>query len=422
MIVWLDKRECSGSPDFPKKSRAAFKAIGLLESLEIQWRCAACNWIMENEPDIWDRTYKFLMLPGYINLKLTGNMIDSTANQIGHVPFNSKKKQWADEADLSRCVFNIPMDKLVDLNDPGDVTGKITAQASYDTGIKEGLDLIATGSDKGCETLGLSVTKPGKASVAFGTTATIQIATDTYVEPIPFMPAYPAVVPTMWNPEIQIYRGYWLISWFKKEFGQKEVEQAAKLGCSPEELLNSRLKEIPAGSDGLIIQPYFTPGVVMPKAKGSMIGFSDVHTRIHIYRAIIEGLNYALMDGMYDLEKRSKTDIKEIYLGGGGSQSAEICQITANMFGVPCYRIQTYEACALGSSIVAFVSKGFYKNYDDAVEGMVHIKDEFIPDIAEHKFYYNLYKEIFKKIMGRLDPLYDKYGHYYRHKDDKKKK
>ena len=65
-----------------------------------------------------------------------------------------------------------------------------------------------------------------------------------------------------------------------------------------EDLLNQRLKEIPPGCQGLVFQPYFTPGVSMPNAKGSVIGFSDFHTRIHIYRAIIEGINFALMEGM----------------------------------------------------------------------------------------------------------------------------
>ena len=81
----------------------------------------------------------------------------------------------------------------------------------------------------------------------------------------------------------------------------------------------------------------------MPVAKGAVIGFSDVHTRIHIYRAIIEGINFALMDGLKLLEKQSGHKFLEIYVGGGGAQSDEICQITADMFGLPVIRTQTFE-------------------------------------------------------------------------------
>ncbi len=409
MIVWLDKRETSGKIPLPKSREAAFRAVGMREAVELQRKVAACNWIMEYEPDIWAKTYKFIFLSGYITFKLSGKLVDSTANMIGHIPFDCKNKKWQEPSDLARCLFDIEPEKLIDLVDPGDLIGGITKEASERTGIPVGLPIIATGSDKGCETLGLSVTTPGKAAISFGTTATIQIATQNYVEPLRFMPAYPAVIKDLYNPEIQIYRGYWLISWFKNEFAHKEVEQAAQLGVAPEELLNARLREIPAGCEGLMLQPYFTPGVAMPKAKGSVIGFSDVHTRIHIYRAIIEGLNFALMDGLYNLEKRSKTKVECIYLAGGGSQSDEICQITANMFGLPVYRIQTYEACGLGCAMVGFVSRGVFKDYDEAIESMVHIKDVFSPDMQEHEVYDDLYSDIFRKVFHRLEPLYKKY-------------
>jgi len=228
------------------------------------------------------------------------------------------------------------------------------------------------------------------------------------MEPLPFIPAYPSVIKEHYNPEVQIYRGYWLISWFKKEFAAKEVEEAIIKGVSAEELLNSRLREIPPGCNGLVFQPYFTPGVVMPKARGSVIGFSDVHSRLHIYRAIIEGINYALMDGLKSLEKRGKLKVKEIFVAGGGAQSDEICQITANMFGVPVKRIQTYEASGLGSSIVAFVAKGVFSDINEAIKSMVHIKDEFLPDEEEHKLYEKLFNEIFSKIFKKLFPLYKK--------------
>lgn len=121
------------------------------------------------------------------------------------------------------------------------------------------------------------------------------------------------------------------------------MAQAAAEGCSAEDLLNRRLEEIPAGCEGLLFQPYFTPNITMPTAKGAVIGFSDWHTRIHIYRAIIEGINFALIDGLRQMEKKAGYRMKEIRVGGGGSQSDQICQITADMFGIPVVRTQTHE-------------------------------------------------------------------------------
>ena len=179
------------------------------------------------------------------------------------------------------------------------------------------------------------------------------------------------------------------------------------MGCSAEELLNKRLREIPAGCHGLILQPTFTPDPITPHAKGSVIGFSDIHTRIHLYRAIIEGIGFSLMDGLSVIEKTGKLKVKKIFLAGGGSNSSEICQITANMMGLPVYRIQTHEACGLGSSIVAFVSMGIYKNNDEALKKMVRIRDEFLPDEKEHRICSRLYSEVYCKIFDNLVHLYE---------------
>lgn len=146
----------------------------------------------------------------------------------------------------------------------------------------------------------------------------------------------------------------------------------------------------------------------MPKARGAIIGFSDVHTRIHIYRAIIEGIVIALIDGKKMLEKRMKVQTKGIYLSGGGSQSAEICQITADMFGVPAYRSQTHEAAVIGSSILAFCGIGRFTSVEEVTKEMVQIKDTFQPDMKKHALYEKLYKDVFSKIFDRLEPLYQK--------------
>lgn len=127
---------------------------------------------------------------------------------------------------------------------------------------------------------------------------------------------------------------------------------------------------------------------------------------MHFYRSIIEGINFALLDGLRSMEKRLGTKVKEIYLGGGGSKSKEICQITADMFGLPVKKVQTSEVALLGSSMLAFVALGIYKNLEEAKAEMVHLKDVFLPNRKNHKLYKELYKDVFRQIFSRLGPLY----------------
>lgn len=407
-VVWLDKREVGDSAPFSAKTSLPLRVVGMEAAAVMQYNASVCNWIMRNEPEIWAQTKKFVMLPTYLNYRLTGVLADTPANMIGHVPFDTKKCVWQSPGALTRPIFDIPTDKLCDLVPSGSVIGHITHEASSLTGVPAGLPLIATGSDKGCETLGLSVWNKNQAAISFGSSATIQFMTSEYFEPQQFMPAYPAVVTGRFNPEIQIYRGYWLLSWFIREFARNERDEAARTGKSVEQLLNEHLYEIPPGCDGLILQPYWSPGVVNPSARGAIIGFSDVHTREHLYRSIIEGINFALYEGMLTMEKRSDHKITDLYVAGGGAQSPEICQITANMFGLPVHRIQTHEATGLGASMVAFVAQGVFSSFEEAIASMVRVKDTFPPNEKEHRLYQQLFDDAYKPLYSKLDPFYKK--------------
>ncbi len=404
-ILWMDQRKVKNPRPVPANRMLLFDLVGMHDTIDLLNRTCMCNWIAENEPEIWAKTDKYVMLSTYLNLRLTGKLVDSWASQIGHIPFDYKNRTW-DKNGLTRCLYDIPQEKLCDLVPSGAVIGAVTAEASAASGIPEGLPLIATGSDKGCETLGLGVVGEDQAALSFGTSCTVQFASRKYFEPSPFMPAYPAVPNDLYNAEVQLWRGYWMLTWFKSNFAADEVRQAGELGCSAEELLNRRLGDVPAGCDGLMVLPHWTPGLATPGARGAMIGFSDVHTKYHVYRAIIEGLNFGLMDGLYGMEKQSGQKIRRLYAGGGGSRSDEICQITANMFGLPVSRVQTHEACALGAAMCAFVALGEFPSYQAAIEGMVRVRDSFQPDAGEHALYQELYEQVFRKYYKTLSPLH----------------
>ncbi len=407
IILWLDQRTIpSVGNRIPKAKEHLFKLVNMYDTASMQCTASACNWIHDNEPEVFEKMHKYLMFGGYLTFLLTGNMVDSNAAQCGHIPYNYKKKTWNSSMDLTSCLFDVKVGHMPELVDAGEIMGYITAKASEDTGIKEGLPVIATGSDKGCETLGTGSIGNDSASLSFGTTATVQLTTDKYVEPQPFAPAYPAILKGKYNPEMQIYRGYWMLTWFKQEFAEKEVRQAKELGVSAEVLLNKHLKEIPAGSDGLILQPYWSPGLKIPNAKGAILGFSDVHTRVHLYRAIIEGIGYGLYDGLKTMEKRTGGRVKRVLVSGGGSQSDEICQITADIFGVPVQKPQTYETSALGAAITCFTGLGHFKSFEEAVDNMVHISTEYVPDKKTHSIYDNIYERIYKNIYKTNKKLY----------------
>jgi len=274
--------------------------------------------------------------------------------------------------------------------------------------VRAGLPLIAAAGDKQCEALGAGAIQPDVAALSFGTTATIGTTHRRYVEAIPLVPPYPAAIPGAWLVELQVMRGFWMVEWFKREFGASEIARAGALDIPPEALFEELLTASTPGSLGLLLQPYWMPGVRYPgpEAKGAMVGFGDVHGRAHIYRAILEGLAYALREGSERTVRRTRVPVRELRISGGGSQSRAVVQLFADVFGLPASRPHTHEAAGLGAAIDVMLGLGIHGDPVDAVAAMVRIADRFEPDPAAHRTYEDLYRSVYLPMYDRLRPLY----------------
>lgn len=405
-ILWLDQRLAKAKEKLPFGYSALFSLVGMQDTIKLNRSRTMAHWIKENEPDVWSKTVKYVNISTYLTYKLTGELTDSCANLTGHYPINFKKRKWWGEKALKGVIFGIPNRMLFPLKQPGEVIGEISEEICKATGLPVGIKLYASGSDKACETIGLGALSKNIAAVSYGTASSIEVSNQKYHEPEPFLPAYPAAVPNWYNMEVQVYRGYWMLSWFTKNFASELIDESKIQNMAVEEILNKDLSKIPPGSDGLVLQPYWGPGLRRPLAKGGIIGFSDVHTREHLYRAIIEGIAYALKEGLDGIEKSQRHKVKEIRISGGGSQSDAICQITADIFNLPVSRVQTFETTSLGAAISTFVAIKEFSSVNEAMEAMSHKTVTFYPNPNAAEQYKELYKKVYLKIFPKLKNVY----------------
>lgn len=409
-IVWLDQRRTENLPRVGGAMGLVFSAVGMAETIRYFQAEAEANWIRIHQPEIWAKTHRYVFLSGFLNFRLTGKWRDSTASQVGYVPFDYKGLRWAPPGDWKWKALGIDREMLPELVPPAEILGHLSPEAAAATGLPEGLPVVAAAADKACEVLGSGCISPEIGCLSYGTTATINTVHDSYVEPLLFLPPYPAAISAKYSMEVQIYRGYWMVSWFKREFGLRESRLAEERGVAPESLFDELIRDIPPGSMGLMLQPYWSPGVKMPgpEAKGAIIGFGDVHTRGHLYRAILEGLAYALREGAERCEKRSKTRIESLRVAGGGSRSDVAMQITADVFGLPAARPHVDEASGLGAAIDLAVGLGIHPDFPTAVAEMTRTGTVFEPNPEHHARYTELYEGIYRNLYGRLKPLYEK--------------
>ena len=407
-ILWLDQRMAKCKEKLPFLSRFAFSLVGMKEVIQVNRRRTMMNWVKEHEPENFKKIHKYVAISTYFIFRLTGKLSDSPSSYTGHYPLDYKKREWYKDPEkhLKGSIFSIKKSQLCDLVQGGQICGMLTDEAAAETGLPVGMVLFAGGSDKSCETLGVGVIDTSLAAISLGTACTIETTTAKYVEPVTFLPAYPNVLPNLYNMDFQIYRGFWMINWILQEFGGKKIGDLMVEEANPEDY-DEQMKKISPGSDGLLIQPYWGPLLDRPAVKGAMVGFSDFTTVYHIYKATIEGIGYELRAAKEMFEKKlHKKTFKGIRVSGGGANSDVVCQMIADIFNLPVRKVQTVEASSLGASISGFLALGVFKSPKEAVEAMVHPGDEFVPNPENVKTYDELYKNGYANLYRSLKDIY----------------
>ncbi len=407
-MLWLDQRRCTQPPPMGALLDGVFKIVGAADLMHHLQAQAEANWLAQHEPGLWQQTDKFLFLSGWLLKRLCGEYVDSSASQVGYVPFDYKRHRWEPSSNFKWKAIALRPSQLPRLLAPGARLGSLQRGAADALGLPPDLPIIAAAADKACEVLGCGVLDPDLAQLSFGTTATINTSQAKYMEVQRMLPAYPSAMPGHFNTEVQIFRGFWMVSWFKREFAHREDALACERGVATESLFDDLIRSVPPGSMGLTLQPYWTPGVrdPGPEGKGAIIGFGDVHTRAHFYRAMIEGLAYSLRAGKEQIEARTKRCIRLLRVSGGGSQSDAAMQIAADVFGLPAERPEIIETSALGAAMNCAVGLGVHADYPTAARAMCRVGSRFEPDQDARKTYDALYRDVYQPLYPRLRPLY----------------
>ena len=421
-ILWLDKRrvELNGS-NFNIFEKLILKAVGLYESAVKNSERTFCQWIKKNNVEMFKKMKYYIPLGAYFNYKITNNLVISSADCVGHFPINFKTGKYFSKNHLKTKIFAVPIESLPPIIKTGDVIGHVSEEFSKLSGIKAGLPLVASGSDKSCETLGNGCIDSTSGSISLGTACTIDICGNKYKEIYPFLPSYKAPYEGSFNYELQLYSGFGLITKFIKEFVTvKEKEEAEKLNISVEQYLDLQLPKTPPGNYGLVLQPYWYPALERPEARGSMINFTLNHSKHNIYRAIIEGEAYCLREGLDNITKKTHTKVNKLIVSGGGSVSNHICQIIADVFNIEVYRNSFKESSSLGAAICGFLYLKEFNNPKEAVDKLVKYSVSFKPNYEYHKKYDYVYKNIYLKVFDsvkKIEANTKKYNLLFENKD-----
>ena len=409
-LIWMDRR-ATDEVEWVRKNvdlKELFRITGNL--VDTYYGFTKILWIKNKEPGNWKKISKFVPPNDYIIYKLTGKLaIDySSAGNLGGL-FDLRKRSWS--ITLAK-ELGIPTNYMPqNLVSSSDIVGKITKEASRLTGLREGTPVVAGGIDAAVATLSAGAFEEGDHVAMVGTSMCWGIVHDgrrlsKKLVSMPYV-AYPERKIYTWGGAATAGA---LVRWFRDEFGGIEKEEAKLLNISPFSILDSEAKKVPPGSDGLIVLPYFMgerSPIWDPNARGTILGLTLYHRRAHIYRALLEGVAYALRHNI-ETGKRIGIKLKKTCILVGGASKSELWrQIFADVTEHPQITIKGEIGAPLGDALLAGVGIGAIKSYEKIKEWL-----SFNPSaepIAENtRVYHKLfiqYLNLYKNIKGNMKAL-----------------
>lgn len=178
-------------------------------------------WLMENEPALFDRTFKLGHFNTYIYHKLTGCWATDPVNASMTGMFETIAGDgWSGRICDS---FGIPMNKLPDILQHGMTAGRLTEQAAAITGLRKGIPVALGSNDAATAQIGAGNVKAGDILNISGSSEMISILTDKAVASEHYY-LRRAATPGLWQIFATTASGL-AVDWFRKLFYQDMEER-----------------------------------------------------------------------------------------------------------------------------------------------------------------------------------------------------
>ncbi len=409
-LLWMDVRAADQAQRIRETGDPALKYNGY-GAVSAEWMPSKALWLKENERDTYDNAKHICEYQDWLTHKLTGEWTASISNTSIRWYYDRDAGGWPESlytaVGLDDVLGKFPEKVL----DQGEVVGGVTREAAEELGLKEGTPVAEGGVDAFVGALGLGVVEPGKMALITGSSHVMmgQAAEPHYGQG--FFGSYTdAQIPGQYTVEGgQVSTGS-IVAWFKNSFAADARAEAKKRGVDTYDVLNEMARDIPAGSDGLVVVDYFqgnrTP-YTDPLARGMIWGLSLGHTPGHIFRAILEGVCYGTEHIFRTMREHGFTP-KETVVAGGPTKSELWMQMHADVSNVPISLTSEGEGPVLGSAMLAAVGAGIYPDIQTAAKNMVHTERTIEPDQGRHeeyKFYVDRYIETYPQMRESMHKM-----------------
>jgi xylulokinase len=304
-------------------------------------------WLCRHEPELYARIRHVLLPKDYVRLRLTGELAVDAADASGTLLFDVRRRAWSEEVCES---LDIPLEWLPQAHESTEIAGA---------------------GDQAAAALGVGIARPGPVSIVLGTSGVVFSALPAYRhDPEARLHAFCHAVPDTWHAMGVMLSAAGSATWL-------HAVLAADLAD-----LESEAARWPPGSEGLLFAPYLagerTPHPD-PDVRGAFVGASVRHDRGALWRAMMEGVAYALRDSL-ELLRELGARPESARVSGGGARSELWLRILASVLNLPLELTETEEGSAFGAALLAGIRAGVFSDADVAVAHCVRPRRRIDPE------------------------------------------
>jgi xylulokinase len=386
-ILWADARSA--------EQLAAYRRLGegvrrrLANPPAVGMAGPSLLWLRDHEPDVYTSARWALQPKDWLRLRLTGEVFAEPSDASATLLYDLRSDGW-DYPVVE--TLGLRPDLLAPLVASAGAAGTLTERAAELLGLRAGLPVAAGAADTAAAMLGGGLLRPGSVQLTVGTGAQI-VAPKGSPEPDPHQRThlYRAGAPDLWYSMAAIQNAGLALEWAR-----------GVLGVSWEEVYEEAFA-VPPGAGGVAFLPYLsgerTPRFD-PGARGAWTGLGLDHGRGHLLRAALEGVAFALREGLEALEEAG-TPVPELRLAGGGTASELWRRMLADVLGRPLRPLPdavASVASARGAALLAGVASGVYRTAEDV---LAPDPDRVIrPGDRAYEAAYARYRELYPRLHG----------------------
>ena len=317
---------------------------------------AKLRWIERHEPEVFARISTVFGSYDYINWRLTAERAveQNWALEAGFVDL---KTHAIDDALVAFA--HIPRAALPRKVVSHEILGVVSDRGAAESGLEPGTPVIGGAADHIASALGAGVVGAGDVLLKFGGSVDILTATDHATPDSRLFLDY-HLKPGLFVPNGCMSTGGSALNWFARQFASGEAEAAKKAGLTIHQWLDRLADARPAGSDGLVVTPYFlgekTP-IHDSNARATFDGLTLSHDIGHLWRAMLEAYAYAIahhVEVMNEIGYRTERFI----VSDGGSASRVWMQIVADVLQQPLQRLAGHPGSCVGAAWTAAIGAG----------------------------------------------------------------